>query len=57
MLFPMAFVALERFTYFDFDTVVLCDAARLGALFNAFQGDAFFGFAGEDPSGGLWPTW
>ena len=57
MLFPMAFVALERFTYFDFDTVVLCDAARLGALFNAFQGEAFFGFAGEDPSGGMWPTW
>jgi hypothetical protein len=57
MLFPMAFVELERFVYLDYDTVALCDAARLGAVFDAFEGAACFGFAGEDPSGGKWPTW
>ena len=57
LLFPMAFLELERFIYFDFDTVAMCDVARLGALFDALEGATCFAFAGEDPSGGSWPTW
>ena len=51
------FVDPARDVYLDIDTVALCDTARLGAVFDAFEGAACFGFAGEDPSGGKWPTW
>jgi hypothetical protein len=57
LLFPMAFVNLRQFTYLDFDTITLCDASRLGAIFEEFGGSSCFGFAGEDPSGGGWPSW
>ena len=57
LLYPMAFHSLGRFVYLDFDTVTLCDLARLGAEFRAFGGASCFGFAGEDPSGGRWPSW
>ena len=57
LLFPIAFAGLGRFVYLDFDTVTMCDAARFGELFDEFEGAACLGFAGEDPSGGKWPSW